>query len=189
MRKLLLAAVVTAVAASGPARATSDRTLLYDGAGTGKVTFDGRLHAANGLRCDDCHPAPFATRKRALISADDHVAGAAGIVVSNHGGRVLDHTPGTAKLLPAIAKTVKGRILVFADGGVRYGADVLKLLALGAQAVLVGRPVLRGAVGGGAVGVAMVLNKLRDELVVAMVLTGTADVKRVGRKVLAPAAA
>lgn len=114
-------------------------------------------------------------------------AGAAGIVVSNHGGRVLDHTPGTAQVLPAIADKVKGRLVVLADGGVRYGADVLKLLALGAHAVLVGRPVVRGAVGGGKDGVAMVMNKLRDDLVVAMVLTGTADVKKVSRKVLAPA--
>jgi isopentenyl diphosphate isomerase/L-lactate dehydrogenase-like FMN-dependent dehydrogenase len=114
-------------------------------------------------------------------------AGAAGIVVSNHGGRVLDHTPGVAQVLPAIAEKVKGRLAILADGGVRYGADVLKLLALGAQAVLVGRPVLRGAVGGGAEGVALVLNKLREELAAAMVLTGTPDVKKVSRKVLSTA--
>jgi 4-hydroxymandelate oxidase len=111
--------------------------------------------------------------------------GAAGIVVSNHGGRVLDHTPGTAKVLPAISKVAKGRILVFVDGGVRYGADALKMLALGANAVLVGRPVLRGAVGGGAEGVKLVLEKMRSELVDAMVLTGTANVKKVGRSILA----
>ena len=110
--------------------------------------------------------------------------GAAGICVSNHGGRVLDHTPGTAKVLPEIASKVKGRMVILVDGGVRYGADVLKMLALGANAVLVGRPVLRGAVGGGAEGVKLVLNKMRAELVDAMVLTGTANVKKVSRSIL-----
>ncbi|GEJ57424.1 alpha-hydroxy-acid oxidizing protein [Anaeromyxobacter diazotrophicus] len=122
------------------------------------------------------------TPEEAQLAVD---VGAAGIVVSNHGGRVLDHTPGTAKVLPAIAKAVKGRTLVFADGGVRYGSDVLKLLALGANAVLVGRPVLRGSVGGGAEGVKLVLEKMRSELVDAMVLTGTASVKKVSRSILA----
>lgn len=111
--------------------------------------------------------------------------GAAGIVVSNHGGRVLDHTPGTAQVLPQIADKVKGRLVIFADGGVRYGADVLKMLALGADAVLVGRPLLRGSVGGGAEGVALTLKKMHEELLVAMILTGTADVKKVSRSIIA----
>ncbi|WP_198419393.1 alpha-hydroxy-acid oxidizing protein [Geomonas terrae] len=111
--------------------------------------------------------------------------GAAGIVVSNHGGRVLDHTPGTAQVLPAIADKVKGKMTIFVDGGIRYGADVLKMLALGADAVLVGRPLVRGSVGGGAEGVAAILKKMQDELVVAMTLTGTADVKKVSRDILA----
>jgi 4-hydroxymandelate oxidase len=79
---------------------------------------------------------------------------------------------------------VKGKMVIFADGGVRYGADVLKMLALGADAVLVGRPLVRGSVGGGQEGVAMMLKKLNDELIVAMTLTGTADVKKVSRKIL-----
>jgi 4-hydroxymandelate oxidase len=111
-------------------------------------------------------------------------AGAAAIVVSNHGGRVLDHTPGAAEALPAIAEKVKGKTLIFCDGGVRYGTDVLKLLALGADAVLVGRPVIRGAFGGGREGVAIVLNKMKNELVDAMVLTGTPSVRNVNRKIL-----
>jgi len=122
------------------------------------------------------------TAQEAQMALD---VGAAGICVSNHGGRVLDHTPGTAKVLPAIAEKVKGRMVILVDGGVRYGADVLKMLALGANAVLVGRPVLRGAVGGGAEGVKLVLNKMRAELVDAMVLTGTANVKKVSRSILA----
>ena len=112
-------------------------------------------------------------------------AGAAGIVVSNHGGRVLDHTPGTADVLFKIASKVKGKTVIFVDGGIRYGTDVLKMLALGADAVLVGRPILRGAVGGGQEGVAMIINKMKTELVDAMVMTGTADVKKVSRDIIA----
>ena len=87
-------------------------------------------------------------------------------------------------MLSAIADSVKGKIVILIDGGIRYGADVLKSLALGADAVLVGRPLIRGAVGGGPEGVALVLKKMHGELVVAMTLTGTADVKKVSRKIL-----
>ena len=111
-------------------------------------------------------------------------AGAAAIVVSNHGGRVLDFTPGAAEVLPAIAARVKGKAIIFADGGVRSGADVLKLLALGADAVLVGRPMVIAAFGGGREGVALVLNQLKNELLQAMLLTGTADVKQVSASIL-----
>lgn len=111
-------------------------------------------------------------------------AGAAAIVVSNHGGRILDHTPGAAEVLPAIAEKVDGKAVILADGGVRTGADVLKLLALGANAVLVGRPLAVGACGGGAEGVALLLNKMKNELVQAMLLTGTADVKQVSPDIL-----
>ncbi len=111
-------------------------------------------------------------------------AGVAAIVVSNHGGRVLDYTPGAADVLPGIAGRVKGKLTIFADGGVRTGADALKLLALGADAVLVGRPLVTGAFGGGREGVALILDKMRNELVQAMLLTGTADVKRVNSDIL-----
>jgi len=113
-------------------------------------------------------------------------AGAAAIVVSNHGGRVLDHTPGAAEVLPGIAAAVRGKTAILADGGVRTGADVLKLLALGADAVLVGRPLVVGAFGGGAKGVAFLLNKMRGELVSAMLLTGTASVREVSRDIVSP---
>lgn len=106
------------------------------------------------------------------------------IVVSNHGGRVLDHTPGTADVLPEIAGRVKGKITILADGGVRTGSDVLKLLALGADAVLVGRPLIIGAFGGGRDGVAFLLNRIKSELIQAMLLTGTADVKMVNKDIL-----
>ncbi|WP_243362098.1 alpha-hydroxy-acid oxidizing protein [Fundidesulfovibrio terrae] len=112
-------------------------------------------------------------------------AGAAAIVVSNHGGRVLDHTPGAAEVLPAIAAKVKGRAVILADGGVRTGADVLKLLALGADSALVGRPMAVAAFGGGVEGVAAWLGKMQGELVSAMLLTGTASVREVSPDILA----
>ncbi len=114
-------------------------------------------------------------------------AGAAAIVVSNHGGRVLDHTPGTAEVLPDIARAVGGKTVILVDGGVRSGADVLKLLALGAQAVLVGRPLAVGAFGGGAEGVAAMLTAMHQQLVGAMILTGTANVREVSRDILSKA--
>ncbi|MFW5735195.1 MAG: alpha-hydroxy-acid oxidizing protein [Oceanidesulfovibrio sp.] len=100
--------------------------------------------------------------------------GCAAIVVSNHGGRVLDHTPGVAEVLPQVAEAVAGKLAIFADGAVRSGSDALKLLALGADAVLVGRPVITGVFGGGAEGVSLVLEKMRAEMVQAMLLTGVA---------------
>jgi isopentenyl diphosphate isomerase/L-lactate dehydrogenase-like FMN-dependent dehydrogenase len=123
---------------------------------------------------------------KGVMTVEEAVAaldlGAKAIVVSNHGGRNLDHTPGTADVLPAIAKEVKGKLTILADGGVRYGADVLKMLALGADAVLVGRPAIRGAHGGGAEGVQVVLEKMKSELAEAMVLTGTASVRAVSAR-------
>jgi len=112
-------------------------------------------------------------------------AGAAAIVVSNHGGRVLDHTPGVADVLWPIAQKVKGKVVIFADGAVRYGADVLKLLALGADAVLVGRPLVRGVFGGGKEGVALMLNKMKRELAVSMMLTATPRVTGVTKRIIA----
>ncbi len=105
--------------------------------------------------------------------------GAEAIVVSNHGGRVLDCTPGVAEVLPEIVERVKGEIFIFADGGVRSGVDVLKLLALGADAVLIGRPALTGAFGGGADGVRHVLDKMTAQLRHAMLMTGCACLKAI----------
>jgi 4-hydroxymandelate oxidase len=113
-----------------------------------------------------------------------HAAGVDGIVVSNHGGRALDHVPGTAEVLPGIADAVRGKMAILVDGGIRSGVDVLKMLALGADAVLIGRPIAIGAVGGQSEGVELVLRKIADELRAAMVLTGTADVARVRRNVI-----
>ncbi len=99
-------------------------------------------------------------------------AGAAGIVVSNHGGRVLDHTPGTVEVLPEIASAVKGRLRILVDGGIRGGVDTLKMLGLGAEAVLVGRPMAIASVGGGPEGVTFLLNRYADDLRTAMIYTG-----------------
>jgi isopentenyl diphosphate isomerase/L-lactate dehydrogenase-like FMN-dependent dehydrogenase len=111
-------------------------------------------------------------------------AGAAAIVVSNHGGRVLDHTPGTIEVLPGIVDAVGDRITVLADGGIRGGVDVLKFLALGARAVLVGRPLLIAAVGGAAEGVKAVIEDYAEQLRTAMILTGCPDVSAVDQRVL-----
>lgn len=110
--------------------------------------------------------------------------GARAIVVSNHGGRILDSTPGVAEVLPAIAEKVKGKITIFADGGVRAGTDVLKYLALGADAVLVGRPIIIGAYGGGAEGVKLVLETMAKELKQAMILTGCKNLKEITDRVI-----
>ena len=99
-------------------------------------------------------------------------AGAAGIVVSNHGGRVLDTQVATIDALPAIADAVQGRVPLLLDGGIRRGSDAFKAIALGASAVLVGRPYLHALAAAGAPGVAHVLHLLRIELETTMALCG-----------------
>lgn len=125
---------------------------------------------------------------KGIMCADDALraaeVGVDAIVVSNHGGRVLDHTPGTAEVLPAIADAVKGRLAVLVDGGVRDGVDVFKMLALGADAVMIGRPFSIAAVGGLAEGVASYVDTLKAQLVQAMILTGSADVAGISRAAL-----
>ncbi|MPZ36763.1 MAG: hypothetical protein GEU95_01655 [Rhizobiales bacterium] len=95
-----------------------------------------------------------------------------GIVVSNHGGRTLDAQPSTIGVLPDIADAVGGRVPVLLDSGIRRGSDVFKALALGATAVLVGRPYVYGLAAAGAVGVSHVIHILRAELELTMALTG-----------------
>ena len=98
--------------------------------------------------------------------------GVAGLIVSNHGGRTLDTAPVSAHALPRIADAVQGTLALLVDGGIRRGTDVLKAMALGASAVLLGRPAIYGLAHAGAAGVAHVLRLLRDELEIAMALTG-----------------
>ncbi len=111
-------------------------------------------------------------------------AGAAGIVVSNHGGRTLADTPGTAAVLPQIADVVKGRCYIMVDGTVARGTDVEKYLALGAQCTLAGRHFVRAAHGGLADGVKLFANRLQSELAVAMTLTGAQRVADINRKMI-----
>lgn len=103
-------------------------------------------------------------------------SGAAGIVVSNHGGRQLDGAPASIDALAEVAAAVDGHCEVLMDGGVRYGTDVLKALSLGAKAVMVGRPVFWGLAVDGSEGVQRVLELLKDELRKAMMLAGCPDV-------------
>src|SRR3712207_3964952 len=114
------------------------------------------------------------TKEDALMAVE---AGVDAIVVSNHGGRVLDYTPGVCDVLEDIAKAVKGKLIVLADGGVRTGVDVVKMLGLGADGVLIGRPFVTASFGGLSEGVDMYVKKLINELESTMILTGCKDIK------------
>jgi isopentenyl diphosphate isomerase/L-lactate dehydrogenase-like FMN-dependent dehydrogenase len=110
--------------------------------------------------------------------------GAAGIIVSNHGGRQLDSALASIEALPEIVEAAGGRCEIYLDGGIRRGTDVLKALALGARAVLVGRPVLWGLAANGAEGVRHVLEILRAELELAMALSGRPTLESIDRSLV-----
>lgn len=116
------------------------------------------------------------TVKGALKALD---AGAAGIVVSNHGGRVQDGVPATADVLKDIAQAVKGRMTVLVDGGIRTGVDVCKALALGADAVILARPYVTAVYGGGAEGVLCLTQKLQAELADTMAMCGVHSLSQI----------
>ncbi|NEO06488.1 MAG: alpha-hydroxy-acid oxidizing protein [Moorea sp. SIO1F2] len=116
------------------------------------------------------------------LKALDH--GAKGIIVSNHGGRQLDSAIASIDALPEVVAAVGNHLPVLIDGGIRRGTDVLKALALGASAVLVGRPVLWGLAVAGVAGVRHVLQLLRDELDIAMALSGCTKVKDIDRSLV-----
>ena len=111
-------------------------------------------------------------------------AGAAGIVVSNHGGRVLDQCPATAEVLPAIADAVGGKMKIFVDGGIRSGMDVFKALALGADAVLIARPFATMVYGGGQEGIQAYVSKLQAELADTMAMCGAHTLADINRSML-----
>ena len=111
-------------------------------------------------------------------------AGAKAIVVSNHGGRVLDQCPATAEVLPAIADAVGGRMTILVDGGIRTGMDVFKALALGADAVLIGRPFVNMVYGGGAEGVKVYVEKLKAELADTMAMCGAHSLSDINRSMI-----
>jgi 4-hydroxymandelate oxidase len=126
---------------------------------------------------------------KGILRGDDAVAcldaGAAGVVVSNHGGRQLDRAIAPALALPGIVTAVEGRAPVLVDGGIRSGTDVLVALALGATAAMVGRPVLWALAAQGAAGVQRLLEGFRDELTHAMGLAGAATIAAIGRDLVA----
>lgn len=126
---------------------------------------------------------------KGVARPDDALAavahGARGVIVSNHGGRQLDASPATVDLIEPVATALGDRAPVLVDGGIRRGVDVLRALALGARAVLVGRPVLWGLTVGGEAGVARVLSLLRHEFDVAMALAGCRTVANVDRSLVA----
>jgi len=132
-------------------------------------------------------PVPLVAK--GILRADDAVraveAGCDGIWISNHGGRQLDTAIATADALPAVVEGVGQRALIVVDGGVRRGIDVLKALALGADLVAVGRPVLWGLASDGADGVRRVMEILRDDLALSMALTGSRSIDEVSRDLIA----
>jgi 4-hydroxymandelate oxidase len=125
---------------------------------------------------------------KGVLDAEDAAealkVGASGIFVSNHGGRNLDTLPASIEVLPEIVEAVSGKVPILLDGGVRRGTDVLKALALGASAVLIGRPSLYGLATDGARGVAAVLNILRNELEMAMALVGRPTIASLSRTLI-----
>jgi 4-hydroxymandelate oxidase len=125
---------------------------------------------------------------KGILRADDAVkaieSGVSGIVVSNHGGRQLDTAPSTIEVLPKIAEAVDNRIEIIIDGGIRRGTDVIKAIALGAKAVLIGRPVLWGLAVDGEQGVSIVLSLLRNEFDLAMALCGCRSIAEITRDLL-----
>ena len=112
--------------------------------------------------------------------------GAAGVIVSNHGGRQLDTAPPTALVLPMIAQKMGHGGLLLVDGGIRRGTDVIKALALGAQGVLIGRPILWGLAVNGSSGVSSVLDILNQELLEAMALCGCPTLESITYDLISP---
>jgi 4-hydroxymandelate oxidase len=127
---------------------------------------------------------------KGLIRSDDarraYDHGAAAVVVSNHGGRQLDTAPSTARALPYIADAVGDKIDILVDGGIRRGTDIVKALALGARAVLIGRPILWGLAHNGQRGVEDVLSMLAHELMEAMALCGCPSIESISKDLLQP---
>ncbi len=126
--------------------------------------------------------------KGVLTAEDARLAvetGVAGIIVSNHGGRQLDGALATCQALTEVVEAVGGRVEVLVDGGIRRGTDVLKALAMGARAVLIGRPYLWGLAAGGEAGVSHVLELLRDELSLSMALAGRPTISSIDRTLIA----
>jgi len=147
-----------------------DPSVTWDDVAWVREHWKGRLVVKGVLDPEDAH--------RAVD------AGVDGIVVSNHGGRQLDSVPSTARALPAVADAVGDDVEVLADGGVRTGLDVVKMVALGARAVLIGRPWAWAVAGRGRAGVRHVLAVIKADIDTALALTGQTAIADVGRSVL-----
>ena len=171
-----------AIAVGMDVDAISFRTLQLKGQAT-------RPRDAAGLRrIRDRTALPFVLK--GIMSGQDAKAaldaGVDAIVVSNHGGRIMDDMPGTADVLASIVEAVGGRVPVLVDGGIRTGQDVLKMLALGAKAVLIGRPLAIASVGGGVPAVRFYLQRCASELRSAMQLCGAERCEDLDRGLLRP---
>ncbi|MFG1665912.1 alpha-hydroxy acid oxidase [Streptomyces sp. Y7] len=169
---------LTATAASGAAAPGAHSRLAFDRSLDWSVVA--RLRAESGLPV---------LAKGVLTARDAEAAvaaGVAGIVVSNHGGRQLDGAPATLEALPEVVAAVRDRCPVLLDGGIRTGADVLVALALGARAVLVGRPALYALAVDGTDGVHRMLSLLTEELAETMVFTGHATTRTIGPDTVLP---
>ncbi len=156
----------------------------------GSPIFQGLLDGAPTWKTLEwlCRQTELPVLVKGVLHPDDAVlaldAGARGVIVSNHGGRALDTAPAAIAMLPHVVRRVNGRAPVLVDGGVRRGTDVVKALALGASAVLIGRPVLHALGVGGVVGVAHMLTILRTEFEAAMALAGVRRVAEITRDIL-----
>lgn len=151
----------------------------------GSAVFDDLMHHAPTWR--DLEWLVATTRLPVIVKGvlhpDDSALavdlGAAGIVVSNHGGRTLDTLPASLDVLPVVARRLAGRVPILLDGGIRRGSDIFKAIALGASAVLIGRPFIHALAAAGPLGVAHVLRLLQDELEATMALCGVASLDRI----------
>lgn len=152
---------------------SSGRSLVFDGWMSQAPTWQDVQWLRDRISC------PLLIK--GILHADDAARafdlGCDGVVVSNHGGRVLDGAPAGLDCLPAVVNAVAGRGPVLLDSGVRNGGDVFKALSLGASAVLIGRPYIWGLATAGALGVAHVIRLMRDELEMTMALTGCANIE------------
>jgi L-lactate dehydrogenase (cytochrome) len=149
-----------------------DTSVTWKDIGWVRDHWDGKLIIKGVMEPDDA---------RAAVDA-----GADGVIVSNHGGRQLDAAPATIAVLASVVDAVAGRAEVYVDGGIRRGTDVVKALALGARAVLSGRPILWGLALDGRAGVAATLGLLRRELDLALALCGTPRVTDIPRDLVQP---
>ncbi|XP_019196445.1 PREDICTED: peroxisomal (S)-2-hydroxy-acid oxidase GLO4 [Ipomoea nil] len=163
-------------------------TALVPGSGSGleayaSSTFDSSLSWKDIAWLKSITKLPILLK--GILTHEDAIkaleVGLAGIIVSNHGARQLDYTPATISVLEEVVVAVKGKVPVLFDGGVRRGTDIFKALALGAQAVLIGRPVLFGLAAKGEHGVRQVIEMLKNELELTMALSGCCTIKDITR--------